>query len=182
MQNNKPLIAHSKNVEQDLLNIEAFKKDSDPLIEKAYELIEKENYEKAFELFAFGASIDNENVEVLNGLGITLCEMGRLDESRIIFERALRMNDNNPATYANIAGVYWHLGDYEKALYCYQRAIDIDPSIEEVHYNIVNLYMDMNALYPALMRCSDFCEKFPQDPEGAELLSDIMLNLAISLY
>ncbi|MCL2025378.1 MAG: tetratricopeptide repeat protein [Leptospirales bacterium] len=182
MQNNKPLLAHSKNVEQDLLNIEAFKKDSDPLIERAYELVEKEDYQEAFELFVFAASVDNENIEVLNGLGIALCEMGRLNESRVILERALRINDNNAATHANIAGVYWHLGNYEKALYCYQRAIDIDPAIEEVHYNMVNLYMDMNALYPALIRCFEFCEKFPQDPEGPELLSDIMLNLAISLY
>ncbi|MDR3237264.1 MAG: tetratricopeptide repeat protein [Spirochaetia bacterium] len=182
MQNNKPLLAPPRNTEQDLFNIEAFKRDADPLIEKAYDFIEEENYQKAFELFAFAASIDNENTEILNGLGITLCEMGRLTESLKILERAMRIDDKDPVTFANIAGVYWELEDYERALYYYQRAIDIDPYIEEAHYNIVNLYIDMNALYAALIRCTEFCAKFPKDPEGPELLSNIMLNLAISLY
>lgn len=181
MQNNKAITIPPINVEQDLFNIENFKKDSDPFIEKAYELIDNEDYQKAFVFLTFLATIDDSNIEILNGLGIVLCEMGRLNEAIRILLKALRISEDS-ITFANIAGAYWEIGEYEKAAYNYRRALDIDPTFHEAHYNIINLYMDMNALYAALIQCKEFCDKFPDDDEGQELMSDIMLNLAISLY
>jgi tetratricopeptide (TPR) repeat protein len=181
MQNNKALAAPSINLEQELFNIENFKRDSDPLIEKAYELIDAENYQRAFELLTFAAVIDSQNTEILNGLGITLCEMGRLGEAVRILKMALRINEDS-VTLANIAGAYWETEEYEKAAYCYQRAIELDPAFAEAHYNIINLYMDMNALYTAFIRCKEFCDKFPGDEEGRALMADIMLDLALSVY
>ena len=181
MQNNKAITTHPINIEQELFNIENYKNDSDPLIEKAYELIDDENYEKAFELLAFAASIDSDNIEILNGLGITLCEMGRLQDAITILEMALRISEDS-LTFANIAGAYWEIEEYAQAVYYYRRALDLDPGFLEAHYNIINLYMDMNSLYSALIHCKEFCDKFPEDEEGRELMSDIMLNLAISMY
>lgn len=182
MYKKKEMTITAKNIEQESLGLELFKKNYNPLIDRGYELLDEENYSQAFEVFSLAAAEDNTNTEILNGLGITLCETGRLREALQVLKRACRINENEAVTYANIAGVYWELDEYEQALYHYQRALDLDPEMQEVHYNMINLYMEMNCLYIALVRCMDFCSKFPDDAEGNELLEEIMINLALSLY
>ncbi len=182
MQNIKVLPAPVISTEQELLNIDAFIKDSDPLLEKAYEHLSMEEYREAFELFSFAASVDSTDSEILNGLGVTLCEMGRLDDALQILFRSIRLNGDDVLTCANIAAVYWEMDEFKKALYFYRKAIDLDPSIPEPYYNMINLYIDMDCLYAALVSCLDFCRKFPDDEEGAELMREILINLGIFLY
>ncbi|PKL40035.1 MAG: hypothetical protein CVV44_07405 [Spirochaetae bacterium HGW-Spirochaetae-1] len=165
-----------------LKNIAQYKNDPFKLIDDGYEFLDLENYQLAFELFSFGAAIDNTDCELLNGLGISLCELGRLEEAKIILERAIRLCPDDAITYANLAGVYWEIENHDMAIHYYHKSIEYDPNIEETYYNLINLYIETGALYMAFIFCLDFLQRFPGSGEATELLSDIILNLGISLY
>ena len=79
------------------------------LVDYGYDLLELGQLEKAYKLFSIGTFLNNQNPDILNGLGITLCEMGRTGESKKILERAVRLKPNDPITIANLAGVCWEI-------------------------------------------------------------------------
>ncbi len=152
------------------------------LIDTGYEYVELGKYEEAFNLFSVGASRDNTDPDILNGLGITLCELGKLEESRRILMRAARYNPDDPVTFANLAGVCWEIGEYECAIYYYNRSLELNTEIEEIHFNLINLYIEAGSLYMAFIACLNFQEIFPGNEEAEELLQDIILNMGLSFY
>lgn len=151
------------------------------LIDRGYECVENGDLDNAFKLFTLGASLDNSDPEILNGLGITLYEMGKINESRVVLERAVRLNPDDAITYANLAGSCWELEDYEKAVFYYAKSIEKDDNIEETHFNLINCYIEIGAIFMALIACKKFLDLFPDNPEGKELMFDIILNLGISM-
>jgi len=152
------------------------------LIDTGYEYLEFGQIREAFNIFSLGVSIDKKNPEALNGLGITLCELGKLDKSKIILERALRMNPDDSITLANLAGVCWEKGDFHLAIYYYNRSIELNPGIEDIYLNVINLYLDTGYLFTAFISCSDFLNRFPKNEEANDLFDEIILNLSISIY
>ncbi len=150
------------------------------LIDRGYEYINIGEYKKAFNLFKVGAKADRSDPDILNGMGICLCEMGLLKEARQVLEYAIEKNPDDPVIYANIAGVLWEEMDYDKAIYYYNRSIEIDPEIEETFFNLINLYIETGSLFMAFMECNKFMSTFPDNKEAIELQEDIILNLGIS--
>jgi tetratricopeptide (TPR) repeat protein len=151
------------------------------LIDTGYEYVEMGDYENALKLFSIGVLLDNTDPDILNGLGITLCEMGNYKKSKEVLKRSCRLNPNDAVTLANLAGVCWEMGELEQSIYYYNKSLQINPIIEEIHYNLINLYIETGALYMAYISCLNFLEQFPGEEEASELLNEIILNLAISL-
>ena len=60
------------------------------LIDTGYEYVEMGDYEKALKLFSIGAMLDNTDPDILNGLGITLCELGKFKKSKQVLERSIK--------------------------------------------------------------------------------------------
>lgn len=152
------------------------------LIDTGYEFVEAGYYEQALKYFSMGISIDNTDPDILNGLGIVLCELNKLEESKRVLERAVRLNPEDPVTLANLAGVYWEIGDLDSAIYYYSQSTKHNTEIEEIYLNLINLYIENDSLFMAYISCLDCLEIFPGNPEAAELLDDILLNLAISFF
>ena len=150
------------------------------LIDRGYDYIDKCEYSRAFKIFAAGAGVDRKDPDILNGLGISLCEMGLLNEARKVLEYAIILHPDDPVIFANIAGVLWEQCDYDKAIYYYTQAIEIDPTIEETFFNLINLYIETGSLYMALITCTKFIDCFPDSEEALGLRNDIILNLGLS--
>lgn len=150
------------------------------LIDRGYDYIDRCEYSKAFKVFTAGAEADKKDPDILNGLGICLCEMGLLKEAKQVLDYAIQIHPDDPVIYANMAGVLWEQTDYNNAIYYYTRAIEIDPEIEETFFNLINLYIETGSLFMALITCTRFIETFPDSEEAAALQNDIILNLGIS--
>ena len=150
------------------------------LIDKGYDYIEQCEYAKAFKIFTIGATTDKTDPDILNGLGICLCEMGMLEEAKKILDYAIQIHPDDPIIFSNMAGVLWEMADYNMAIYYYSRALEIDSEIEETFFNLINLYIETGALFMALMTCTKFIETFPDNEEAMNLRNDIILNLGIS--
>jgi tetratricopeptide (TPR) repeat protein len=152
------------------------------LIDTGYEYVEMGDYDKALKLFSIGAMLNSADPDILNGLGITLCELGKYKQSKQVLERSVRLNPNDAVTMANLAGVCWEMGEPEQAIYYYNKSLEVNEDIEEIHFNLINLYIETGALFMAYISCINFMERFPQDEEAKELMEEIILNLAISMY
>ena len=164
-------------------NDEDFLEESlEDIIDRAYDSIDSCDYLQAFKLFSYGSTLDDRDPEILNGLGVALCELGKLDESRLVLERAFRFNPDDAITCANLAGVHWEINNYDMAAYYYKRSIDLDPMMEESYYNLANLYIETGSLYMAFILCSELKKQFPASLDATDLMDDIILNMALSMY
>lgn len=152
------------------------------LIDSGYESVEKGDYETALVKFSEGASINNTDTEILNGIGLCLCELGRSDEAKTILHRARRLDPDDPIACANLAGVYWDLEDFDSAIYYYNLSIEMNPAFEDIHFNLINLYMEIGYCYMAYSLALKAKQLFPDDEEIEELINDIILNMAIMNY
>ena len=150
------------------------------LIDRGYEYIEQGEYAKAFRIFTAGAELDRTDPDILNGLGIALCELGMLDEARTVLDYAIMANPDDPVIHANMAGVLWEQCEFQNAIHYYVKSIELDPEIEETFFNLINLYMDSGYLFMAFITCRRFLDRFPEHKEALELMDDIILSLGIS--
>lgn len=151
------------------------------LIDRGYEYIEQGEYSKAFRIFTTGAEIDRTDPDILNGLGIALCELGLLEEARSVLDYAIITNPDDPVIHANMAGVLWEQCEFQNAIHYYVRSIELDPEIEETFFNLINLYMDSGYLFMAFITCRRFLDRCPDHKEGLELMEEIILSMGISL-
>ncbi|MCP4131638.1 MAG: tetratricopeptide repeat protein [bacterium] len=152
------------------------------LIDRAYEYIEIGEYKQALKLFTMGIAINDADPDILNGLGITLSELGMLQESKLILEKAARLNPDDAAILSNLAGVCWDQNDPDKAIYYYNKSIELEPDAEEAYFNLIYLYMETGSLYMAFINCINFQKEFPHNEEAGDLLGEIILNLGISMF
>lgn len=189
MKNNSPLNqlsitknAHPCVVSNENDEFEELKNNQTLLIDRGYDHIERGEYYQAFTVFSIGTTINSTDPEILKGLGISLFEMGKLNKSKIILERAARLRPDDPITLANLAGVYWEMGDFELAIHNYHKSLEIDSEIEETYFNLINLYIDSGHLYMAFIACNKFMALYPDNDDVNELMGEIMLNLALSSY
>lgn len=152
------------------------------LIDAGYENIEKGDYDEALKLFNMGLAYDDEDPDLLNGLGIVLCELGRLDESKAVLNRAVRLDPEDAITLANLAGVHWEQDNLESAIRYYRMSLEQDEDIQETSLNLISLYLEAGLLFPAFMECNRFLSKWAGHDEATEMMEDIILNMALSIY
>ena len=151
------------------------------LIDLGYEYIEQEDYKKSFNLFSLGFRLDKSNLDIINGLGISLFELGRSSYSKRFFKKALDLYPEDAITLANLAGIFWEEGDYDSAIHFYFRSLKTDPFILETHLNIINLYYDQGDLYMAYIACLNLLDIYPSNDQAIELRDDIIMSMAISI-
>ena len=77
-----------------------------------------------------------DRAEPYNGLGLALAEAGRLEEARILLEKALECDAEFAKAHNNLANVLQRLGDAATAIEHYCRALQLDEDMAESHYGM----------------------------------------------
>ncbi|MBN1893474.1 tetratricopeptide repeat protein [bacterium] len=92
-------------------------------------------------LYHLALSIDPENAMILNNWGYSLTLRGqRLDEALAMAEKAISLDPENGAYLDTMGWIYYHLGDYEKALGFIQKAYDKRKDSPEVIDHLGDVY------------------------------------------
>ncbi len=159
-----------------------FLADTDSLIDTGYKYLEREEFKKAFKIFSMIIRLKGIDPDSLNGLGVALCELGRLKTSMVVLEKTVELFPDDAITLANIAGVYWDEGELEKAVYYYTRSLDIDKYISETHLNLINLYYEQGDLFCAYIACLNLLELFPDNIQAKETRNDLILDMGMCVY
>jgi tetratricopeptide (TPR) repeat protein len=79
--------------------------------------------------------LDSNSVNTLNGLGITLCELGRYKEALAYMEKGLKLDSGNYRLHINIGYIYQEMGDNISAIGFFNKAISINPKSPESYSN-----------------------------------------------
>jgi len=96
-------------------------------------------YQRALTVLEKGEQYDRERTDIYNLMGFCHFKLGDHVKAIERFKQVIRLNPNSAIDYANIASNYRELGNIEKAVYYYQTALVIDPSITFARENLAKL-------------------------------------------
>lgn len=73
--------------------------------------------------------------------GNSHAQAGRWDQARAAYQKAIELDPNFQAAYANLGVVYYQLEQLDLAASQYQKALELDPDDGDVAYNLGALYL-----------------------------------------
>lgn len=95
------------------------------LLGKLY--IRSGNSEKGLTLYKELSAEHPRDTEILNDLGVIYRKLNLLDKSASILEEARTLNRDEADTLYNLGKTYQQSGNYEKAVGCFSRVLEINP-------------------------------------------------------
>jgi tetratricopeptide (TPR) repeat protein len=109
-----------------------------PKLNYGYGLLwkEKSEYGKAIDFLAKASTEDPTFLPILRNLGEAYQLKGQDRQAIAVFERALRMNEQDRATLSLMAMSYQNLEEYDKAIVFYERLASMRPVKDEVYHNL----------------------------------------------
>jgi tetratricopeptide (TPR) repeat protein len=162
--------------------IAAVEKDSDELLELGFASVELGDYEKAYNLFMTNMEVNGSSPDGVNGLAISIAELGHMEKALEIMKYAAGLYPNDAITIANLAGIYWEVYEYEKSIYYFNQSLKLNPDLIETHFNLINVYYESGDIYMAYIASCTAVKEFPDDEEAVQIRNDILLDMAISLH
>jgi glycosyltransferase involved in cell wall biosynthesis len=103
------------------------------------DLNESKKQQKANTYFKLGYAKLNQLGNDLAAIRELAVQAGQLEhwvEAIELWRRLLEMRPNWAEAYVNIAGAYWQMAQYDKALSMAQRAMELEPALKEARYNV----------------------------------------------
>jgi tetratricopeptide (TPR) repeat protein len=163
-------------------DLEELESDKTNLIDLGFESIELSEYQRAYDIFMINIKTCGHSAEALNGLAISLLELGNIQAAQKVLKETSRMFPNDAITLANVAGIYWECNKHDKALFYYAKSLKLNRSIIDTHFNIINLYYERGELFMAYTSCLKMLSIFPNNKQAIELSKEILLDLGVSMY
>ena len=97
------------------------------------------SWDKALEVLKQGEAYDSERTDIYNLMGFCHFKLKQHEQAIENFARVLDLNPGSAIDYANIGSNYREMGEKKKAIYFYEVALSIDPSIEFARENLERL-------------------------------------------
>lgn len=104
---------------------------------KAY--FDLKNYSESLRFFQYAVTLDKNDYEAYNFIGIILARMGKPDESIVSFEKVIHINPTYYRAYNNCAVSFIHLQQYAKAKEMLQQSIRINPQQPDIIQRLSDL-------------------------------------------
>jgi Flp pilus assembly protein TadD len=150
--------------------------------DRAWELIQKGEYEAAIAAWRSALELNPDDARANNNLGFALARQGRLAESIACWERALKANDQIPEVRQNLVGALENLGvewlrkgDVDEAMPHLRRAAELDPQDAAGQYNLGLALLRKSRFDEAIER---FQKALALDPKDAQTHNDLAVALA----
>lgn len=94
-------------------------------------LFEDRAYDRALALYRERDAIEPGNAFALRGIALSLMQLGRTDEALGAFAAAIDADTQDASAFANRGILHDRLGDYERAMADYARALTLDAEIAD---------------------------------------------------
>jgi tetratricopeptide (TPR) repeat protein len=130
-------------------------------------------YELAFADLRKALSMNPNDPESMNNMGLYMFESGAVDSSLIYFDQAIAMKKDFYQAYYNKGNTYAKKTDYKEAIRLYAIALQIKPNSIDALMNTGNCYAALNDYRTAL---SYFKQVEAIDPENR----NVVINLGIT--
>ena len=127
--------------------------------------IRQHNYDNLIEVLRYLIQHVPDNDSYLAQMGNVLMSTRHYDEAIQMYGRSLVVNDLVPARFVNIGLCYQALGQYQKALENFQRAVDLEPSNISYLMVMVDLLEKLDDKDRALIVLGKAAEMHPSDAQ-----------------
>ena len=107
-----------------------------PLLDQALQDYGAKRYDEAVEGYRKALEQDPKNATALRGLGFTLHEAGRLEESAVALANMVEVYPDHTLARLELATVLMEKGDLAEAETEFQRVIEQDPTFEQARFNL----------------------------------------------
>ena len=114
---------------------QAAREQSQLIFQNGLRLLQQGNLEEADKLFLEAHSLDAENIDALNLLGIRSYQKYDFQNALRFLNNANHLAPNSAQTLSNLGLVHHALNNFQAALECLDQAIARDPTIPESHNN-----------------------------------------------
>jgi tetratricopeptide (TPR) repeat protein len=142
---------------------------SEQLVERAEVLHAQKAYLDAVDYYR--AALKKENSAVTwNKMGITLLQMGRDDEARKSFDKAVKLDKTYPDAINNLGVISYKRKKYSNAIKQYKKAISLRETMASFHSNLGAAYFSKKELSRAV---GEYQRAFQLDPTVFEHNSKI---------
>lgn len=96
------------------------------LVNKAYYLVEQQQYERALDLLHQAESINESFAPAHNELCVVYTKLGHYNEAYLHAMRAIELDPNNPKYHNSLSSALYDLGRFQEALNSAKTAISLD--------------------------------------------------------
>lgn len=127
----------------------------------------EEQAEEAIEVLKRGLTIDSENKNIYNTLGIILSSLGRHSEAILAHRRYVALAPAEPNAYDSLGLSFQWAGDYQSAIDNYNRALELNPSFEIALIHLANVRVWLGQYSEAINLYRRYIEIAPSDNERA---------------
>lgn len=110
--------------------------------------------------------VEDGSTRLWSDAGITLMQLGRVEESVLAFERAVQLNPGCAVTWNNLAYVLANVGRLEDALACCRRSIEIDERLPVVWDTLGHVHLLAGRCIEALDPLTRAVKLRPNYPEA----------------
>ena len=117
-----------------------------------------------------------EYTDVLNK-GILLLRQARYEESLKVFEEARKISPDNSVAYYYLGESLYRMGNTDRAIDNYNKAIEIEPAVPEYHFSLALVHLSLNNPEKAMEQLDKALELAPDTITGkqaARLKQDII--------
>ncbi|MCZ6731367.1 MAG: tetratricopeptide repeat protein [Gammaproteobacteria bacterium] len=95
----------------------------------ANKLFEDGDYERALQAYDEALQNQSDDIHALRGRARSLMQLGRSKDALTDFNLAIKRQPEFAGTYASRGILYDRMGEYEKAIADYERALQLDPDV-----------------------------------------------------
>ena len=170
--------------------LRVFKENSFPQMESDPELLNyqgitysrKGDLEKAIEIYEKALVLDSKFPALHNNLGTAYLSLSlKKRDSKVFqksiesFKKAIELDSKYPLPYNGLGMAYRQAGNLEGAIFCWEKALELNPDFGPVSYNLGLAYMDKMNYVKALHFLNEYYKKYfnslsPKEKENLESL------------
>ncbi|MBM3237439.1 tetratricopeptide repeat protein [Candidatus Poribacteria bacterium] len=138
-------------------------------------------YEQAIEWFQKLLSIESDNPQALNGLGITYREMGDYAQAIEWFQKLLSIEPASLQALDGLGITYREMGDYEQAIEWFQKLLNIEPDNPQALNDLGITYRRMGRYEEAVKPFKRVLELHPDNENALDNLAQTYREIEVEL-
>lgn len=152
------------------------------LYEQAYAAYESEDWKRAERLIGQAIALDPQQPEYYRLQGYSAAQRKDYPEVLRAAEAALALSDLDAEAYRMRGDTYYFLGDRERAILDYRRAVSLDYRESGLYRNYMNTLNELREYDELLEAYATFQQRHDVDPEGLPLQSDLPFYASLAYY
>lgn len=140
---------------------------------------ELEKYDLSLKHFQRALHLDPKFLEAMNNMGVLYVQLGEWDLALHCFKKAAEdIRYKTPQfAYHNIGSVYFHKGQFQKAIEYYQRAIRLAPTYMDAYRSLASAYEALDRMEEAIQTYHQIFDIDPQSWDAHLNLGKLYLRL-----